>query len=142
MNQGIWWAKFGPNTFLITRTGRKRRQDKSFLLCLYHQKHFSIFCQVSVYKNIKPTIKTILMDNLIPIIRNFSNGHQVSDWKKLAKNKTLQNLHWQLSYQILMGSLGGNRHVGLGYGQCKHDNETDYFPIFHSFFNQHVMFYK
>lgn len=39
------------------------------------------------------------MENVIPVIRNYSNGHEVSDGKRLTKTKTLQNLYRQLSYQ-------------------------------------------
>ena len=71
------------------------------------------------------------MENVIPVIRNYSNGHEVSDGKILTKTKTLQNLHRQLSYQYSWAPLEEIGMWALDNRQCKHDDGTDYFPIFH-----------
>lgn len=76
---------------------------------------------MSIYKNISSTIRVIPVDNLALPITDFFNDQDVANSKTSAKNKTLQNVHQQLSYQVLTGSLRGNWHMDLGWGQCKHD---------------------
>lgn len=74
MNQVIRAAKFGPNIFTFTGTGdQKKEKEKGqgvSSLLVPTEIFLYFFCQISVCKNISPTIREIPVGDLISMIRD------------------------------------------------------------------------